>query len=86
MIDSEFPARECGVAERPELRNEHRNERVTQHVVAQVELLSEFQSEAAETAWHDREFLQRVGTEPGGEIRLDGDGALHPDFRDVGLK
>lgn len=28
----------------------------------------------------DRKLFQRVSAEPGGEVRLDRDGAFHPDF------
>lgn len=76
---------ERGVAEGTEFADEHRNEGVAQNVVAEIELFSEFQAQAAEAAGHDRKFFQGISLQPGGEVWLDRDGALHSYLRDLGL-
>lgn len=73
-----------GFADGTQFRDEHRNERVAEHVVGEVEFLGEAVAPPFEISADDREFLQRVGAEPRGEIRLNLHLARLAHLRDLG--
>ena len=76
---------EGSFAHRAELRDEHRNERMPEHVVGEREFVEDLLAGVHRVRRHDRKLRQRVGAQPRREVRLDRDVALHPDLRDLGL-
>ena len=47
------------------------------HVVGETEAFGHVGAQMLHVGWNQREFVERVGAEPCGEVRLDRDVALH---------
>src|ERR1039458_1537961 len=58
-------------ADGAKLCDEHRNERMPEHVVRESEFLRELQPALLKIADDQREFVEWVGAQPGREVRLD---------------
>ena len=67
-------------AHRPVLGDEHRNERVPEYVMREVEPLREFCPPFLKVCHNDGELLERISPEPRGEVRMDGYPAGFADF------
>ena len=74
-----------GFAHLPEFSHEHRNERVPHHVVRQAERVEDLSPDFLGIVGKNGKAIQRIGAQPGREIGLDGDDALHADLRYLGL-
>src|SRR6202142_288913 len=71
-------------ADGAEFRDEHRNERVPEHVVREPEFLRELSPALLKVPGDQREFVERVGAQPSREVRLDRYPTRLADFRDLG--
>ena len=74
-----------GFADGAKLRNEHRDEGVPRHVMGEGEFLGYFFTDVLEIRRDDRESLQRISLQPGGEVRLNRDVAGLAHFRDFAV-
>jgi hypothetical protein len=72
-----------GLADGPELRNEHRDIAVPHDVMGEIEFLHHPFADMLEVGRDDWKLLQRVGPEPRGQIRLDRDIARLAHLRDL---